>query len=50
LLNSIGAATQQGMLKQGDNSISMQSLPAGIYLLEVIDVEGQKTVKKIVKQ
>lgn len=41
---------QQGLLKEGSNSISIQSLPEGMYMVEVIDKEGKRTIKKIIKQ
>jgi len=50
LLNITGNIEQQGTLKASNNSISVQSLPYGIYLLVLTDNEGQKTIRKIVKQ
>lgn len=50
LLNISGIIEQQGILKKGNNTISIQYLPPGIYLLELTDNEGQKTIKKIVKE
>jgi hypothetical protein len=41
---------QQGTLKEGDNTISLQSLPLGMYIIELTDNEGNKTIKKIIKQ
>ena len=50
ILNITGIIEQQGILHQGNNQITVQSLPPGIYLLEMVDDEGNKTVKKIAKQ
>ena len=50
ILNVSGIIEQTGILKQGNNSIAIQSLPLGVYLLELLDEDGEKTVKKIVKQ
>jgi hypothetical protein len=50
LLSLVGATLQQGTLKEGSNTISLMELPIGIYLLEMIDEHGNKTVKKIIKQ
>ena len=37
-------------LKQGNNSIPINVLPSGIYMLVLTDNEGVKTVRKIVKE
>ena len=50
LLSIVGATLQHGVLKEGNNSISLNALPSGMYLLELIDDEGNKTVKKIIKE
>ena len=50
LLNIIGTSIQQGTLQQGSNSVSVQALPAGIYLLQFTDNSGTVTVHKIIKQ
>ena len=50
LLNTVGSTVLQGTLQKGNNSISIQSLPLGMYILQLTDEEGNKTVKKIVKQ
>jgi hypothetical protein len=47
----IGAIVQQGTLQAGSNTtISVSALPSGMYLLEMIDEEGNKSVKKIIKE
>ena len=48
--NLIGTTMQQGILNEGNNSISLQSLPEGMYILELIDEQKNRTVHKIVKQ
>ena len=50
LLSIVGATLQHGVLKEGNNSMSLNALPTGMYLLELIDEEGNKTVKKIIKK
>jgi Secretion system C-terminal sorting domain len=51
LLNIVGLPQQQGIFKEeGNNFISMAAMPPGIYLLEVIDEKGRRTIKKIVKR
>ena len=50
LLSILGTTIQQGVLKARSNTISLMELPIGIYLLEMIDEHGNKTVKKIIKQ
>jgi hypothetical protein len=41
---------QQGTLNEGNNSISLQAIPDGMYLLELTDEQKNRTVTKIVKQ
>ena len=50
MMSIVGATMRQGTLREGNNTLSLGSLPTGIYLLEMIDDEGNKTVKKIIKQ
>ena len=50
LFNVLGIIEQSGILKKGNNTIAVQTLPAGIYILELIDDEGRKLVKKVVKE
>jgi hypothetical protein len=50
IMNITGIIEQQGNLKAGNNTISIPSLPPGLYLLEVMDEEGERTVRKIVKE
>lgn len=50
LQNIIGKVVKAGMLRQGANTISLSHLPAGLYVMEIIDNNKQKTVTKIIKQ
>lgn len=50
LHNIVGTTLQQGALKEGSNSISLSALPTGMYLLELIDDEGNRLVRKVVKE
>ncbi len=50
LVSIVGAVLQQGELSSSNNSISIKALPRGIYMLEVRDNEGGKTLSKIVKE
>ena len=50
LFNVFGIIEQRGTLKKGNNTIAVQTLQAGIHLLELIDDTGRRTVKKIVKE
>ena len=50
LLNINGIIEQSGTLKTGSNSINIRALPPGVYLLELTDNEGGKTMRKIVKE
>ncbi|MEI8280533.1 MAG: T9SS type A sorting domain-containing protein [Bacteroidota bacterium] len=49
ILNVVGATMQEGKLYVGGNGIAMAEYPAGMYLLQVRDSEGQHIIK-IVKQ
>jgi len=46
----VGETLQQGRLQQGDNTISVSTLPPDVYLLEITAADGTKTVTKIIKQ
>jgi sugar lactone lactonase YvrE len=50
LYSMVGAVIGQGTLKEGNNSINVAGMPPGVYMLAVVDKEGNKTVKKIVKE
>jgi len=50
LLSLVGSMILKGTLRVGNNTLSLNTLPTGMYLLEMIDEDGNKTVKKIIKQ
>jgi len=50
LFNAVGSVVQHGSLKQNSNSITINHLPPGLYLLAITDEEGKRTVHKIVKE
>ena len=50
LLSIVGSVLLQGTLQPGNNNVSTQALSPGIYMLEISNAEGQKTITKIVKQ
>ncbi len=50
LCNAVGNVVQHGGLKQNSNTITINHLPPGLYLLVLTDGEGVRTVHKIVKE
>ncbi len=50
LCNAVGSVVQHGGLKHCSNTISINHLPPGLYLLVLTDGEGARTVHKIVKE
>ena len=50
LLSIIGTVIQQGVLQPGNNSLSLEALSPDVYILEVMDDAGGKTVNKIIKE
>ncbi len=50
LFNVLGIIEQSGTLKECSNIITINAIPPGIYLLELTDEDGRRTVKKIVKE
>ena len=50
LFSIIGILERKGLLTDGNNTLHFQSLPTGVYILQLTDEEGNKTVKKIVKE
>lgn len=50
LLNIVGATIQHGTLKENNNSISIRAIPDGMYILEIIDEQKNRTINKIIKQ
>lgn len=49
ILNVVGVSLQQGILTNGSNTISIQNIPTGMYLLELVGVDGTRNVVRIVK-
>ena len=50
LLTIVGATMQQGTLHRGSNTIALGTLPTGMYLLQLIDEEGNRSVSKVMKE
>ena len=50
LYNMVGSTLMQGNLKPGNNTLPLDALQPGIYMLALIDEEGVKTVHKVVKE
>ena len=50
LLSIMGAVIKQGDLQKGSNNISLQSLPAGVYVLVVTGDDGEKMIRRVVKE
>lgn len=50
ITNIVGATLQHGVLKAGDNQLSVSSLSMGIYLITLTDKDGARSVHKVVKQ
>ena len=45
-----GQLVKQGKLNTGENSINIEKLPSGLYLIETINKQGSKQVNKIVRE
>ncbi len=50
ILNIVGSMMLHGILKEGNNIISLNTVPKGMYILEIISNEDEKRVIKIVKE
>jgi Secretion system C-terminal sorting domain len=50
LQNMLGITALQGELQQSESTLAIETLPTGIYLLELTDAEGQKAVVRVVKE
>ena len=50
LQNIVGICLQQGIFTQEKNMLQLQELPAGIYLLQLTNKEGQREVVRVVKE
>ncbi len=50
VMDILGTTILQGKLQQGNNNISLAGLPHGLYLVELTDTDGNRIVRKIVKE
>ena len=51
ILSVVGSLLLQGELLQGNNTVNVKELPAGVYMLEVADPStGLRMTSKIIKQ
>ncbi len=50
VFNIVGIIEQSGTLEKGSNSINIKALPPALYLLELTDEDGRRTVRKVVKE
>jgi Secretion system C-terminal sorting domain/NHL repeat len=50
IYNIVGTSVQRGILRKGENAINISSLLPDMYLLELVDEEGNRTVKKVMKE
>ena len=50
LQNIFGMSLQQGTFTQEKNTLQLQDIPAGIYLLQLTNTQGQREVVRVVKE
>jgi hypothetical protein len=50
ILDIVGATIQAGKLNKGDNNIAIQEISSGMYMLELQDNDGNKEIRKMVKE
>ena len=50
LQNIVGVTVLQGTFDQEHNTLQLTEIPAGIYLLQLTDAEGQRAVVRVVKE
>ena len=50
LLNVSGTSIESGMLHKGRNSVAMQDIPPGTYLLQLTGAYGEKKVVRVTKE
>jgi len=50
IINQLGVHLLQGTFAQEQNTLQIQSLPTGIYLLQLTDTKGQREVVRVVKE
>jgi len=48
--NMLGIMVQRGELRNGTNDISLNSLPSGLYIMEVIEYGERRMITKVIKQ
>ena len=50
LQNIVGMTVQQGTFTQEKNMLQLQDIPAGMYLLQLTNTQGQREVVRVVKE
>ena len=50
LYTVVGTLMQRGRLQEGSNEVPLRSLPTGVYMMEVTNSTGNRTITKIIKQ
>jgi hypothetical protein len=50
LQNMVGVTVQQGTFTQEHNTLQLKEIPAGIYLMQLTNHEGQREVVRVVKE
>ena len=50
LLTVTGISVGQGILNKGSNVVSIRGIPPGIYVLEMTDWNGERTMVRVVKE
>ncbi|MEI8279022.1 MAG: T9SS type A sorting domain-containing protein [Bacteroidota bacterium] len=50
VLDIVGGTVQEGVLKVGSNSVAMQGLSAGMYVLELTNSKGMRDVVRVVRE
>ncbi len=50
MMNVAGVCLQQGSLNKGVNTLSLRYFAPGVYILEVIAEDGERSMKRVVKE
>lgn len=50
LLNMVGSVLQSGNLDSASNVVNVSNVVSGMYILEVSNADGQKTINRLIKQ
>ncbi len=50
ILNVAGGCLQQGALHKGENTLSLRYFAQGIYILEVVEPNGERSMRRVVKE